>query len=211
MSNETQTATTTTEPVTSTTTETPSDQTSLIGAAPKVEGTETKPAEKKDAPAEFVPLTIQALTLPEGFEADTPLQEKFISLANELKISPEGANKLVALQAEINKAASERSSEAFATMQKQWQDEVRADPEIGGQNLEKNLAEINKLINSHGTPGLRQVLHLTGGGNNIEVLRFLTKISKELNEATPVSGQPAGRASGGGLADILYPVEGKTA
>lgn len=189
-------------PATPTTTETPTTTAttdSLLGAA-------TESAAAAKAPETPVaPLTAEALTFPEGFTTDPAVTGKFVDLANELKISPEGANKLVALQAELEKARSEQNMKVFQDTQKQWQDQVRADPAIGGQNLEKNIAEINKLITSHGDADLREALAFTGAGNSLPVIRFLTKIAKELNEATPVSGQPAGRVADGGLAEKLYP------
>lgn len=174
----------------------------MLGAAP-TEAAATETPKAPEPPA--APLTVEALTLPEGFAADPAVTGKFVELANELKISPEGANKLVALQAEFEKARSEKNIQVFQDTQKQWQDQVRADPTIGGQNLEKNIAEINKLLLSHGDTDLREALAFTGAGNSLPVIRFLTKIAKELNEATPVSGQPAGRVADGGLAEKLYP------
>lgn len=187
---------------------TPTEPVSLVGEPPKAEAPKEAP---KDEPAAHVPLTADTLKLPDGFEVQPELQTEFLALANELKFSPEVANKLVALQAKANAMASEKGAEAFASMQKQWQDQVRADPVIGGANLEPTLAGINKLINAYGDQEVREVFHVTGAGNSLPMLRMLAKISKELNEATPISGQPAGSVSAGGLADKLYPTQGTQA
>lgn len=150
----------------------------------------TKPAEK---PAAVVPLALTDIKLPEGFEADAPLQTKFVEILNDTKLSPaDRANALVNLQAEAAKAMSERANAQWETFNTTLQAEVKADPTVGGAMLEANLAKISTLINTHGTPELRQVMDDSGAGNSVHVVKFLTKISDLLGEGKPAAGLPAG-------------------
>lgn len=170
---------------------------------PPKEG-ETKPAEPTKA-AE--PLTKEALTIPEGFQADEASVGKFLEIANELGLSKEGASKLVGLQAELAKQASEAGSKLWEETQTQWQDQVRADPEIGGTKLQENLGVIAKLLDSHGNAEVRQAFDITGAGNNPAVIKFLIKVGKELGEGKPVLGGPGNAPAD--AASILYPNQGK--
>lgn len=179
----------------------------MNGAAPTEapkEGEAPKPAEPAKA-AE--PLTKEALTFPEGFTADETATGKFLEIANELGLSKEGASKLVGLQAELAKQASEAGSKLWEETQSQWQDQVRADPEIGGTKLQENLGVIAKLLDSHGNAEVRQAFDITGAGNNPAVIKFLIKVGKELGEGGPVSGRPGTAPSD--PASILYPNQGK--
>lgn len=163
---------------------------------------EPAPAE---APVEFVPLTAEAISIPEGFEIDAAQRDSFLSLANEHKIPAEVANKLVAFQADLTKAAAEKHSEAWAGYNQRQVAEVQADPEIGGEKLTKEvLPQISKLLNEYGSPALRDALTSSGAGNNIEVVRFLHKLAGKLVvEGSPVSGTPPQPETS--LAEMLYP------
>lgn len=133
------------------------------------------------------------LKLPEGFEADAPIQEKFIGILNDDKLSPaDRANALVNLQAEAAKAMSERANQQWEDFNTAMVNETKADPTVGGAALEANLAAISTLINTHGSPELRQVMDTSGAGNNVHVVKFLTKIAGLLGEGKPAAGLPTG-------------------
>lgn len=171
--------------------------------APK-EGEAPKPAEP--AP-KAEPLTAEAITVPEGFNVDEPSMGKFLEIANELGLSKEGATKLVGLQAELAKQASEAGSKLWEDTQKQWQDQVRADQEIGGTKLEENLSHVAKLLDTFGSPEVRQAFDITGAGNHPAVIKFLVKIGKELGEGGPISGSPS--TAPRDAASLLYPNQGQ--
>lgn len=172
-------------------------------AALKAEHDKTKPAEEK--PAVVEPLKVEDIKLPEGFEADTPLQEKFVGILNDDKLSPaDRANALVALQAEAAKAASEKASQQWDDFNKQQIAEVQQDPEVGGTKLEANLGAISKLLDAHGSPELRLVMDNSGAGNNLHMVKFLTKVAGLLSEGKPAVGAPS---DGGGKtqAQVMFP------
>lgn len=172
-----------------------------VEPTPPVPTNEPAPTALTSAP-EFTPITAEALTIPEGFTIDEAQRDGFLALANELKLPAETANKLVAFQANLSKAASEGTSKAWEEHNKTWQNEVRADPEIGGQKLDGVLSGISKVIDQYGSPELRQALASTGAGNNIHVVRFIHKIAGVLTEAGPISGSPGKVAQS--LENLLY-------
>lgn len=173
---------------------------------------EPKPGEPPKEPAKaepFVPLTAEAIKLPEGLEADTPTQEKFLAVMNNRDLTPAAqAQALVDLQAEVLKGASERASQLWADKQTEWQNEVKADAEIGGAKLDETLGGISTMLNTYGTPELRQAFDETGAGNNVHIVRFLHKMAGMVNEPrlTPAATPAAADAS---LADRLFPNHNK--
>ena len=166
-----------------------------------------KPEEKPEAPE---PLTIESFKLPEGVEeAPEEIKTKFVDILNDQKMSPKDrAQALVDLQAEVMRQASEKLFDAWRETQAKWQEEVKADPELGGAKMSENLAGISKLFETYGARAdataeakaaeieeLRKAMDYTGAGNNPTIIRFLHRIAKELNEPSLVSGSPTGQAS----------------
>lgn len=167
--------------------------------------TDPKPTEPPKAPEATQALTAGSIKLPDGFEVDQKVMGDFVSLMNDAALNPaERAQKLIDLQTEFAKAQAEQAVKTWKTLQETWQEEVRADAEIGGDKLEANLGRISTLLNTHGTPELRQVMDQTGAGNNVHVVKFLSKIAAAMGEALPA---PAGVPSGGAkdLASRIFP------
>lgn len=192
------------------TTETATTDTSLVNEQAKTEETkveETTAEEKKTESAEetkFVPLTAEDLKFPEGMSVDDAARDDFLGILNNREMTPaQQAQALVDLQAKVATQASEAGSQAWTTLQETWVKDVKADPDIGGAKLEPALASIGKLIESHGSPELRAVMDLTGAGNNVHVIKFLSNIAKSLTEGGHVSGTPGSTEQS--VADLLYP------
>lgn len=158
----------------------------------------------KQEPAAPEPLTLEQIKFPEGFTVDEDASKGFLEVMNDDKLTgAERAQKLVDLQTGLMQKMAEANYAEWTAMQTQWQDEVRADPDIGGDKLEPALGEISKLVDRYGSPELRQAFDLTGAGNNRHVIKFLHKIAKDLGEGGPVLGAPS--QSKDSLADRLYP------
>lgn len=171
--------------------------------SPTPEGTKPpEPAPKAE------PLALEALQFPEGFAADEKFTPRFLEIANELGLTKEGANKLVALQAEYAKEGSEKATQAWQDTVKQWEDAVKSDPDIGGTKLDDSLGAVRKLIDSHGSKELLDALNISGMGSNPHLIRMLHKVAKEVNEPGPVSGSP-GSAPPADIASRLFPNQGK--
>lgn len=135
----------------------------------------------------------------------------FLGIVNEAKLPAEAAQKLVDLHTSFAKQASEAGSKLWEETQKSWQDEVRADPEIGGQKLEENLSHVAKLIDRFGgdrAQAIREAFSITGAGNNPAIVRFMVAVGKELSDPSPISGRPTSAPLD--AASILYPNQGKS-
>lgn len=130
---------------------------------------------------------------------------KLVDIFNNKELTPvQRAQSLVDLQVGLMKKASEEGSQLFATQQEAWQTETRNDPEIGGAKLDENLANISKLVDTFGSPTLRQVMDVTGAGNHPEMVRFLAKIAKLATESRmlPAGNPPVSEKS---QAERMYP------
>lgn len=169
-------------------------------AADKVEADKkaVADAEKAKNDTKVTPLKLDEIKLPEGFDADKPLQEKFVALVNEHGIPRNAVPALVALQADALKAASEANSALWNKTQEEWQAQSKADPEIGGDKLAPNLTLISKFVDHYGGTKLREALDLTGAGNHPEIIKAFAKAAKDLGEPHFVSGdrgtQPVSQA-----------------
>lgn len=169
---------------------------------------EPAPAPKPSLAAQPTPFTAADIVLPEGFEADEASQSAFVGLVNKYNIPREAVNELIGLQAKAMNGISEEGNALWDTTQTAWQDEVIADPEIGGDNLDGHLTAISRMVDYYGGPELREMMDLTGAGNNVHMVKFLAKVAMDLGEPGPVSGRPG--AVPKDPATILYPNQGKT-
>lgn len=139
---------------------------------------------------EFVPLAADALQVPDGFEVDEGLRDEFLGLVNNRELSEaDRANGLLGLWQKGLETAETRGIEQFNAQVEVAQNEVKADPELGGAKLPATLQSIGRLMEEFGTPELRSLLDTTGAGNSIHVVRFLHSLAGKLTEG---SIQPPG-------------------
>lgn len=194
------TTTEVTQPASSTETTTETQPTSLVSET-KPEG-EVKP----EAAPEFTPVEASALKFPEGSQTNEAITAKFLEITNGAKLPAEAVQQLVDLQANLAKEASEAGSKLWTETQAKWQDEVRADAEIGGQKLEENLSHVAKLIDrvsGDQAPAVREAFAMTGAGNHPALVKFMVKVAKELSEPAPVAGAPGNVSRD--TASLLFP------
>lgn len=170
----------------------------VIETPPTTEETTTSPTPEappslvntpEPAP-EFVPLAADALQVPDGFEVDEGLRDEFLGLVNNRELSEaDRANGLLGLWQKGLETAETRGIEQFNAQVEVAQNEVKADPELGGAKLPATLQSIGRLMEEFGTPELRSLLDTTGAGNSIHVVRFLHSLAGKLTEG---SIQPPG-------------------
>lgn len=153
------------------------------------------------------PFKADEIKLAEGFEVDEATTKSFVDVVNKFGLPRDAVAELVTLQSNAMKAASEKGSALWTKMQEDWQKEIQADPDIGGEKLKENLGAVAKVLDKYGTPDLRAAFDLTGAGNNPHVIRFMAKIAKELNEPGPTTGVPASGAKD--PAATLFPNQGR--
>lgn len=166
--------------------------------------TEEKKTEEAKAPE---PFNLKEIKLPEGFNAEDPQFAKFGEIVGNDKLSPkERAEALLNMYAEGTKAVSEANTKLWTDVQKQWQEEVKGDSEIGGDKLATTTQTISKAIDTLGpelAKGFRQALDFTGAGNNPAVIRGMAKFAALLTEGGHVSGGPgSGKQS---IGSVFFP------
>jgi hypothetical protein len=140
---------------------------------------------------------------------DPEIGGEFVELVNKFSLPRDAVAGLVALQEKAMKANSEAGSRDWNDMQTKWVNEIKNDAEIGGNKWPEVQTKIGQLLDTYGSPELREALDLTGAGNNPAVARFMSKVASVLSESGHIlASMPAkGEKS---AAELLYPNQGKT-
>ena len=113
---------------------------------------------------------------PEGVELDQASLDEFTKIVKDPKLTP--SERAQALADLAVKREADRH-EAYANTVKGWAEQVAADKELG---VPENQAAVRKVIESFGTPELKDLLNSTGMGNHPELVRFALKVSKAVSE-----------------------------
>lgn len=191
---ETANSQTPTEPTPETSTEstTPNDSGKAEEAtAAPAEGTEAEGGEAEEA----APLTVEDITIPEGFEVDEEAMGNFLEFANERGFDADTANSLVEFHTKELQRLTEASEAVFPQMVEQWRQEVLAFPEMAEAKRGESVAAIGRIVEQFGGDGLREAMDLTGAGDHPAFVRFMLNLNKALGEGRPVQGNaPASSA-----------------
>lgn len=148
--------------------------------------------------------------VPEGYEIPDETMGKVDGLFREANLSNGQAQKFVDFYEEQTKEAMAAPYELWAGTQQKWVDEMKADRELGGTNLNRTLSSISRFINAMpNANAFKEALNYTGAGNHPDIIRGLYAMSKAHTESrAPVTGKPAGQSDGrpsGPGARALYP------
>jgi len=162
------------------------------------EGTGEK--EGGDNAADDAPVEYADFQVPEGITVDEAMLGEFKPIAQELKLTQDQAQKFVSLYAE--KVVADQK--AWVDTVAGWADETRADPEIGGANLDQNMKLARTAIEQFGGADLLKQINDYGLGCNPTMLRAWVKVGKALGEDRSIApGAGAGRELT--LAERMYP------
>ncbi|WP_422096887.1 hypothetical protein [Variovorax sp.] len=169
---------------------------------PAGEGGEKKD-DKPGAPDEYADFK-----LPDGVKLDAPVMGEFKTLAKKHGLSQEAAQELVDLQAKLQgeggKAYTAELQNHVERMRTEWETAAKADPEIGGDKYDANVAVAKKALETFGTPELKALLRESRLGSHPEVIRFMFKAGQQISP----DGFVPGRASAGAatsIEDRMYP------
>ena len=177
---------------TETTTETV--ETTSEEAKPETEG--TKHEETADEPIEY------KFELPEGVSMADETLEGLKTLAGDLKLDQEGADKVKDLGVAMLKKWETAQSEALEAMRTEWADASKSDKEIGGAKFDENLAGAKAAMDKFATPELTAFLNESGLGNHPEMIRLFWKLNNQISDDALVSGNPAPQSKT--RAEILF-------
>lgn len=130
-----------------------------------------------------------SLQAPEGFEN---FQGDFDAFSTEatswLKDNPK------ATAADVLKWAAERQAnlvkdqvtqadQAFTQQIETWENEAKADADIGGDKFDANMAMAKKAIDTLGSDDLKAILNESGVGSHPAVIKFVVKVGQALSES----------------------------
>jgi len=169
--------------------------------------TEEKPAQERKSILEtgdktepdFTPDLISADALdeivPEGVEiTDKEALSKFVDLINNAKSRTEIASGALALMQETFDESQAKFVSQWEEQINTWQAEIRNDKELGGEALGENLAKAQEVLKTYAGDdydNLIRLMTLTGAGDNVHMIRFLTKVADSVPmEARAVKGDP---------------------
>ena len=119
--------------------------------------------------------------------------------------SVEGVVKKGVVKKRAAKAVAEQAAsnaQAFNDQIDTWLNESKADPKIGGDKFDENIAFAIKAIDKHGTPEARQILNDSGLGNNPHILTLLVNAGKALGESSVE--KPSATTSSKSISDKFY-------
>lgn len=168
-----------------------------------------EPAPSLTAPAAPAPITYEAFKFPEGVEVEKEGLDQATALFAKSGLKQEQAQELIDFYVktaqDTAKAAEEAAAKAWTETRQKWTDEVKADPQIGGDKLPQTVAAIAKVLDKYGAPGIREQLSVTGADNNPAVIKTLWNIAQAMTEGMHVAGEPSGKAPPQSLAERMYP------
>jgi len=166
-----------------TTTTTPTDPTPPEPAKPTPEA----PTGAPEAYTNF--------TLPEGVKLEGETLKSAQELFKALNLPQDGAQRLVDFHLGQIRAATEASSKAYDDMRAGWQTAAKADPEIGPKmtQIKENVGRLYDAIADPKLVGeFKQIMDLTGAGDNPAFIKVLNKLSSFVTEGRHVTGaQPS--------------------
>lgn len=166
------------------------------GTEGNAEGDQAKAGDEPVVPEKY------EFKAPDGREFDQGVLEQFSEVAKELKLTQEGAQKVID---KLSNAIAEKQANTLKAAADEWVKSVNADKEIGGDKLNENLSVAKKALEAFGTPELRALLNESGLGNHPEIIRAFFKAGKAISEDRYVPGGIGGFSGAKDPAKSLYP------
>lgn len=124
--------------------------------------------------------------MPEGFKADAETIGEFGTLAKELNLTQEQAQKLVDFQ---GKAQGQVMAAQLDAIAQEWTDQTKADKEIGGDKFDENLAVAKTALDKFATPEFRTFLDASKLGQHPEMVRLMFRVGQAISQDGFVPGR----------------------
>lgn len=160
---------------------------------PKLAVDDKKPIENKEEPkpgeeteeAKFKKEIAEVFKdLSDGYD-----KEKITKFALENKLNKAQVEAYVKLTKEEDAALVEKQKQLVKEQRSKWHNELRNDPEFGGENFEKNVDRVEKVLQKF-LPDTKKVLTERGSMLPPYIMRDFLRLSKVLNPTTKlVSGE----------------------
>jgi hypothetical protein len=146
---------------------------------------------QKEAPT-GAPEAYTEFKVPEGFTLDETVSKEAGEMFKKAGLTQDAAQGFVDFYVAKAKEAAEAPIKYYMDMQEQWQNEIKADKEIGGK-LDAVKATVSKALDGLGDPQLanefRAAMDLTGAGNHPAFVKAFYKMAQKLTEGGIVTGR----------------------
>lgn len=181
------------DPALRTTEGTIQDQSSATTTPTEQPKAEDKSTDKPE-PAAGAPETYADFTAPEGYTLSKDLIGEAAPIFKELNLSQDQAQKLVDFYAKTQTGPAEAQQAAYNETRQGWRNEVLKDTTLStGNDLKPEVrAAIGRAVDSLGpelSKSFREVMDLTGAGDNPAFVKAMFEFSKFVTEGRPVSGK----------------------
>lgn len=178
--------------------------TTTEGQAEKPEGEGETAGDKPDADKPITPEGYGDFTIPEGMVVDEAKLGEFKTIAAELKLDKDQAQKLVDLHVQSQQAIVAQ----WEAKGQEWVQAVKADKEVGGDKLTESASMVAKFLDANNDLGLREMFAPGGElgwlGNHPVLFKALARAGRHYAEDRPVNTRApvVGEKS---LAELMYP------
>lgn len=132
-------------------------------------------------------------------------KDKITKFALDNKLSKAQLEAYVNLTKEEDQAFTKAQEEAKKTQKKAWRDELMKDAEFGGENFDKNVDRVEKVLQNY-MPNTKKILTEKGSMLPPYIMRDFLGLAKALNPTTTlVTGSPAApKEEDGNFLDNMY-------
>jgi len=132
------------------------------------------------------------LKLREDSILDSSILEGVEAFARENNLSKDLAEGLLNTQEELLSNFVKMKTDENEAQKDNWREEIINDKNLGGENLKTTTENAKRAVNNFGTPEFINMLRETGYGDNIEVVRFFSKIGSMMSDDSLVNGKEHG-------------------
>lgn len=149
----------------------------------------------------------------DGQQFDPELTTEFSTIAKELNLTQENAQKLADFGPKILQKAMDKQVQQWTEIREGWVTAIKADKEFGGNKFAETIERAKRALGKFGDAGLSKLLAApskggTGFGDNDSLIKFLARVDKATSEDAIVDGAPSG-ADNVSAASVIYPNQGK--
>lgn len=159
----------------------------------------------KEAAVEKPPAHVyEAFKVPDGTKLDDERVSAFTGILENPELDYQGRGQAlmdmhIAELQRVSNQISQNQREVWTAYQTRQKDEIRNDPDVGGNRIETTLGRAKAMIEEFGgtdqqVASTLEALSYTGMGNNVGLVRVLNKVWEMLSEGTYVPpNQPSAR------------------
>lgn len=151
-----------------------------------LEAAGNQPAPRTDTRQD--PPSYDGLTPPEGVSFEPETLEAFKTLAREINLTEEQAQKLVDYESSLAARGQADAQEEKRQTLERWAQQTRT---LYGAKLEEELSFALRAADTFGGPDFRALLEDTGLGNHPVIIRTLSGVGRAIGEDAFPGGKPA--------------------